>query len=75
MLRRGFAETLSVTARAFECPRCEAVIYEDEFTLGKFVPPQFRNLAVVPLVLTNSGPVGLLPQGERTDFGERGLNS
>jgi hypothetical protein len=42
MLRRGFTAEVSSTARAFECPRCEAVIYEDEFTLGKFVPPQFR---------------------------------
>ena len=75
MLRRAFAETLSVTARAFECPRCEAVIYEDEFTLGKFVPPQFRDLGVAPLVATSSGPAGFLRQGESTDFAESGLNS
>ena len=30
------------TARAFECPRCQVVIFENEFTDGKFVPPQFR---------------------------------
>ncbi len=75
MLRRGFAETVSVAARAFECPRCEAVIYEDEFTLGKFVPPQFRKLGVAPLVAASSGPAGFLPQGERTDFDESRLNS
>lgn len=28
--------------RAFECTRCEAIIFETEFLHGKFVPPQFR---------------------------------
>lgn len=27
---------------AFECPRCQAIIFEDEFDEGRFVPPQFR---------------------------------
>ena len=26
---------------AYECKHCEAVIFEDEFTDGKFVPPQY----------------------------------
>ena len=31
---------------AFECPRCQAIIFEDEFDEGRFVPPQFREEAV-----------------------------
>ena len=27
---------------AFECPRCQAIIFEEEFDKGLFVPPQFR---------------------------------
>ncbi len=40
--------------RAFECPRCEAIIYSDEFTSGRFVPPQFRRL-IVPVARPMSG--------------------
>jgi hypothetical protein len=28
--------------RAFECSRCEVIIFEDEFEAGMFVPPPFR---------------------------------
>ncbi len=42
--------------RLFECARCEAVIYSDEFTFGMFVPPQYRGL-VAPILLSN-GEVG-----------------
>jgi len=70
MLRRGFTGKVGVSTRAFECPRCEAVIYEDEFTLGKFVPPQFKHLSEMPLILTSSGPGSVAPQVERSAFGE-----
>ena len=43
-LRRGTSEESFSPIRAFECPSCEAVIYSDEFILGRFVPPQFRAL-------------------------------
>jgi hypothetical protein len=55
MLRREFTDARSITARAFECPTCEAVIFEDEFTLGKFVPPQFRHMAESNLIATSPG--------------------
>ena len=40
--------------RAFECSRCEAIIYSDELTFGRFVPPQFRS-PMVPVALPPSG--------------------
>jgi hypothetical protein len=70
MLRRKFAEEVSVSARAFECPRCEAVIYEDEFTLGKFVPPQFKHLDEAPLVVTSPGTGAFSRQEGQPALGE-----
>jgi len=54
-LRREFMDARNITARAFECPTCEAVIFEDEFTRGKFVPPQFRHMAESTLIATSPG--------------------
>ena len=54
-LRREFTDARNITARAFECPTCEAVIFEDEFTFGKFVPPQFRHMAESSLIATSPG--------------------
>lgn len=34
--------------RAFECSRCEVIIFEDEFEGGMFVPPQFRVESTLP---------------------------
>ncbi len=31
---------------AFECTRCQAIIFEEEFDGGRFVPPQFREESV-----------------------------
>ena len=45
-LRRRNMDEILPPVRAFECPRCEAIIYSDEFTFGRFVPPQFRILKV-----------------------------
>jgi hypothetical protein len=70
MLRRGFLQTVSVFARAFECPRCEAVIYEDEFTLGKFVPPQFKHPDEAPLIGNRAGPGAFSPQVGPSALGE-----
>ncbi|MDA4134493.1 MAG: hypothetical protein OK441_02875 [Thaumarchaeota archaeon] len=40
----------TVPSRAFECDRCEVVIFEDEFTLGEFLPPQFRKPDGMPVL-------------------------
>jgi hypothetical protein len=45
-LRTTEMERVLLPARAFECSRCEAIIYSDEFTFGRFVPPQFRGMMV-----------------------------
>jgi hypothetical protein len=34
--------------RAFECIRCEVIIFEDEFESGMFVPPPFRIESTLP---------------------------
>ena len=34
--------------RAFECSRCEVIIFEDEFEGGMFVPPPFRVESTIP---------------------------
>jgi hypothetical protein len=49
-------ERPAVAASAFECSRCEAVIFEDELVLGQFIPPQLRELidwpeAPIPLAV------------------------
>jgi hypothetical protein len=45
--------------RAFECPRCEAIIYSDEFTFGRFVPPQFRSPMVSAALPTSGSDLSL----------------
>ena len=40
LMLRGGDESL--LPPAFECPRCEVIIFEEEFDEGRFVPPQFR---------------------------------
>ena len=54
----GFDAGNSVPVSAFECSRCEVVIFQDEFILGEFIPPQLRDL--VELVeaphISNWGP-------------------
>jgi hypothetical protein len=42
-LRMKFTDESSVRRRAFECIQCEAILYEDEFMFGKFVPHTLRN--------------------------------
>jgi hypothetical protein len=34
----------SVPVAAFECSGCEVVIFQDEFILDEFIPPQLRDL-------------------------------
>jgi len=54
-LRKSFIECVSLSVRAFECRRCEVVIYEDELTLGKFVPPQFKRPTGSTVPATGTG--------------------
>ena len=49
MLKDRFDES-TVPLRAFECDRCEVVIFDDEFTLGEFLPPQFRQSDRTPAI-------------------------
>jgi hypothetical protein len=50
--------------RAFECSRCEVIIFEDEFEGGMFVPPPFRVESTTPgahegiLILNSDGRLG-----------------
>jgi hypothetical protein len=69
MLRRGFTGKVGAPERAFECPRCEAVIYQDEFTLGKFLPPQFKEQGEGRLVAIGSGPGDLSANVDPRVFG------
>jgi len=55
MLRLKSLDEAIVTPRAFECAQCEVVIYTDEFTFGKFVPPLLKNY------LSESTPRMLIP--------------
>jgi hypothetical protein len=41
---------------AFECPRCQAVIFVDELDDGKFIPPQFRKRRVATMKQTLECP-------------------
>jgi hypothetical protein len=65
-LRQQFIEVVPVTARAFECTRCEVIIYEDEFVLGEFVPARFRNLNEQSPIAEIADWEDFLPQMEST---------
>jgi hypothetical protein len=45
--------------RAFECSRCEAIIYSDELMFGRFVPPQFRSPMVSVALPTSESHLSL----------------
>jgi hypothetical protein len=55
-LRQGFLEEAPVHRVAFECTTCEAVIYEDEFVMGRFLPPRRRYLVEEAPMIVPFGP-------------------
>jgi hypothetical protein len=41
-LRLSILEEHSQVMRAYSCRNCEVLLYEDELTSGKFVPPRLK---------------------------------
>jgi len=71
--RHNFPEN-SRPVRMFECINCESIIYEDEFTLGEFVPPQFRETVESLLSTVSEAPDHLDLLGWPTAVWENEVN-
>ncbi|MDA4122710.1 MAG: hypothetical protein OK456_05955 [Thaumarchaeota archaeon] len=45
MARLSFLDEGVVGVDAYECARCEVILYADELTFGRFVPPHIKSVA------------------------------